>query len=264
MRRPIGAVLAAIVLLLSGCAAATDAPAAPPPDAAFDYQLGGGYEPDAAIAVVVRDRTDAPDPDRYSICYVNAFQTQPGEQDDWPSEALLTDEAGDVVIDPDWPDEALLDISDDAAADLVIDRVGNWIRGCGTDGFDAVEFDNLDSFTRSGGAITLDDAVAVARDLVAIAHDAGLAAGQKNAAEHTTVLHDEAGFDFAVAEECAAYDECAAYTDVYESILDIEYTDQLPKPFAELCAQQDTPPTAILRDRDLARPDESGHVYESC
>ena len=127
-----------------------------------------------------------------------------------------------------------------------------------------MEFDNLDSFTRSGGALALADAVSVARELVAISHGAGLSAGQKNAAEHTAVLHDEAGFDFAVAEECAAYEECTAYTGVYDSVLDIEYTDQLPVPFADLCAAAETPATAILRDRDLTRPGDSAHVYETC
>jgi hypothetical protein len=242
----------ATAVLLSGCATDVGIPTPPPVDAAFDYQLGGSYEPTPAVAVVARDRTDASDPDRYSICYVNAFQTQPGEQGDWPAHTLLTDEAGDPVTDPDWPDEVLLDIADDATAATVIERVGGWIRDCAADGFDAVEFDNLDSFTRSDGA------------LVTIAHSARLAAGQKNAAEHTAVLHDEAGFDFAVAEECAAYDECAAYTDVYDTVLDIEYTDQLPLAFAELCAAAGTPATAILRDRDLTGPDDSAHVYETC
>lgn len=212
--------------------------------------------------MVVRDRTDRPDPDRYSICYLNAFQTQPGERESWPADALLTDDRGDPVIDPDWPDEFLLDVR--GAEEVIVDRVGAWIRGCAADGFEAVEFDNLDSFTRSGGAFDRDDAIAVARRLVDMAHASGLAAGQKNAAEHTAALHDQAGFDFAVAEECAAYDECAAYTDVYRTVLDIEYTDRLPEEFAALCARPGRPSTMILRDRALQRAGEAGHVRETC
>lgn len=236
-----------------------------PHDAVFDYQLGGGYPPADDVTVVVRDRTDAPESGLYSICYINAFQTQPGELDDWPSDAVLVDDSGLPVRDPDWPDEALLDVSSPAGQEIVVATVGDWIRGCAADGFDAVEFDNLDSFTRSGGRITVDDGVEVAARLVAVAHSAGLSAGQKNAAEFAAMLREEAHFDFAVSEECAAYDECSAYVETYGTgVLNIEYTDNLPRPFTEVCAYADTPPSTILRDRDLATPAEPAHRREVC
>lgn len=249
---------------LTGCAADASAVALPPAGAAPDYQLGGAYPPDDGVGIVGRDRSAQPADGRYSICYVNGFQTQPGELEIWADDLLLT-RAGDPVFDPDWPDEALLDTSTPDRRERIAAMVEPWIAGCADAGFDAVEFDNLDSYTRSHGALTLDDNLALATHLVAIAHDTGLAAGQKNAAEDAAVLHAHAGFDFAVTEECAAYQECAAYTEVYgEHVIDIEYTDQLPRTFAEMCADPESPASMVLRDRDLLTPDNEGYAFETC
>lgn len=92
-----------------------------------------------------------------------------------------------------------------------------------------------------------------------------LAAGQKNAADFAAPFHAQAGFDFAISEECAAFDECAAYVNVYdESVVNIEYTDNLPRTFAEVCADGDSPTATILRDRDLVTPDDLAYVRETC
>lgn len=236
----------------------------PPAGSPPDYQLGGAYEPDPAVGIVARDRTSDPAAGRYSICYVNGFQTQPGERGLWTDEVVL-DRDGADVIDPDWPDEALLDTSTPAQRARIAESVAPWIEGCAERGYDAVEFDNLDSYTRSGGAMSLDDNLALASTLVDLAHAHGLAAGQKNAAEATERLHADAGFDFAVVEECLAYDECGAYTAVYGAkVIAIEYTDALPRPFAELCADPDAPASLVLRDRDLTLPGDAAHVFEVC
>ena len=79
--------------------------------------------------------------------------------------------------------------------------IGGWIAGCAADGFDAVEIDNLDTFTRSHGRISEDDAVAQVRLFADAAHANGLAIAQKNSAE-IVGRRDEMGTDFAVAEEC--------------------------------------------------------------
>lgn len=236
----------------------------PPADAMPDYQLGGAYPPAAGVGIVGRDRAAEPAEGVYSICYVNGFQTQPGELDEWPEDLLLQDDDG-PVFDPDWPDEALLDTSTPAQREAIAAIVGPWIEGCAAAGFQAVEFDNLDTYSRADGALSLDDNLALATLLVGIAHDAGLAAGQKNAAEDAEALRERAGFDFAVVEECAAYRECGAYTDVYGAhVIDIEYTDELPRPFAEVCADPETPRSVVLRDRELLTADAEGHVFETC
>lgn len=270
MRARLVSVLA-IPLLLAGCTGtgATDAPAsvswtAPPAGAVPDYQLGGAYAPASAVGVVGRDRGADPADGAYSICYVNGFQTQPGELDLWDDDLLLQRE-GEPVFDPDWPDEVLVDTSTADRRERIAALVTPWIEGCADAGFDAIEFDNLDSYTRSDGALALDDNLALAAMLVDAAHTAGLAAGQKNAAEDAAVLRDEAGFDFAVTEECAAYEECAAFTEVYgDAVIDIEYADELPRSFAEMCADPDSPASMVLRDRDLVTPDDEEYVFEVC
>ena len=238
--------------------------ALPPTGALPDYQLGGAYDPPEGVGIVGRDRSAEPAAGLYSVCYVNGFQTQPGELDAWPDDLLLRD-GDEVVFDPDWPDEALLDTGSAAQRSRIAEIVIPWIEGCADSGFQAVEFDNLDSFSRSGGALSLDANLALAELLVDAAHGVGLAAGQKNAAEHADVLKERAGFDFAVTEECAAYAECGAYTAVYGAhVIDIEYTDQLPRPFTEMCADPDAPASTVLRDRDLVTPDDEGYVFAGC
>jgi hypothetical protein len=280
------AALALVAVALSGCAVQAsdaDAPSSgepsttlppgaaapsdvtlPPVGAAPDYQLGGPYDPAPGVGVVARDRTAEP-ADVYSICYLNGFQTQPGERGVWPSELLLRDDAGQPVIDPNWPDEVLLDTSSEATRDGIVAIVEPWIAGCADAGFRAVEFDNLDTYARSDGALTFDVNLALAARLVEIAHAQGLAAGQKNAAEDSRALRDGARFDFAVTEECAAFDECDAYTAVYgEHVIAIEYTDALDRPFSEVCSDPRTPASTVLRDRELTTPSSPDHVFEVC
>ena len=261
------AALVALVALaaLTGCATPAGAWALPPAGGVPDYQLGGAYEPDPRVTIVGRDRSAPPAADAYSICYINGFQTQPGELDSWPAEVLLRGESGEIRFDPDWPDEALLDTSSADGRAVIAETVAGWIEGCARDGFDAVEFDNLDSYTRSDGALSLDDNLALATDLVTVAHREGLAAGQKNASEDALALRDRAGFDFAVTEECSVFDECGAYTAVYgEHVIDIEYTQALPRPFAEMCADPAAPRSMVLRDRLLGTPGAEGYAFDLC
>jgi hypothetical protein len=75
----------------------------PPPNAAFDYQLGGAYPPPAGVTVVSRDRTEAPAPGLYAICYINGFQIQPGEEGWWQAHhpaLILRGKDGKPVVDP--------------------------------------------------------------------------------------------------------------------------------------------------------------------
>ncbi|APH45913.1 hypothetical protein BMW26_13820 [Microbacterium sp. 1.5R] len=262
------AAIAVLVLTLTGCVTTISDPPAqfalPPAGATPDYQLGGGYDPADGVGIVGRDRSDVPADGLYSVCYVNGFQTQPGELDTWPDDLVLQSD-GEPVFDPDWPDEALLDTSTDERRERIAEIAGPWIEGCAESGFDAVEFDNLDSYTRSDDALTLDDNLALAALLVDVAHDSGLAAGQKNAAEDAPVLRERAGFDFAVVEECSVFDECGAFTDVYgDAVIDIEYSDELPRSFDEMCADDDAPSSMVLRDRDLVTPSDDGYVFETC
>ncbi|PBC59670.1 hypothetical protein BKI49_33420 [Streptomyces sp. Tue6028] len=237
-----GAAAAALtmVLALAGCGSGGDTDASPkgsatagsgkdavelpPLHAGFDYQIGGAYPPPAGVRVVSRDRAASPAPGLYNVCYVNAFQAQPQERGQWPADLLLRDARGEVVVDEDW-DEALLDIRTPAKRERVAERVGRWIDGCAGKGFDAVEPDNYDSYTRSHHLLTADDATAFITLLSARAHARNLAIGQKNTVELAGV-RERTGLDFAVAEECGEYDECGEYAKAFhDRVLVVEYTD---------------------------------------
>jgi hypothetical protein len=239
-----------------------------PTKTGVDYQLGGSYAPPAGVGIVTRDSTHGPAPDLYSICYVNGFQTQGGDKSTWLKHhptLVLRYKNHKPVYDAGWPDEMLLDTSTAAKRTSIARVIGSTIVSCGTKGFQAVEFDNLDSWTRSHHKLTKSDNIALATLLTARAHRSGLAAGQKNTTELGTTGRDRVGFDFAVAEECYRYDECASYTDVYgERVIDIEYTDDLRGTFRQACADPSTPAMTILRDRDLTTPRSTQYVYSAC
>lgn len=234
----------------------------PPVGAGVDYQLGGPSPVPAGVGVVVRDRTAPPPDGVYAVCYVNGFQAQPDEEDAWlrdHPDLVLRDAGGRPVVDEAW-DELVLDTGTAAKRDGLLAVLRPQVEGCADDGYDAVELDNLDSWTRSGGRLTADDAVAMTALLAEVAHRVGLAVGQKNAAE-LLPRRDELGTDFAVVEECGAYDECDAFADAYGGrVLLVEYTrDGL----AAACRTQARLRPA-LRDLDLVPAGEPGYVRAEC
>jgi hypothetical protein len=251
-------------------AAVAAAPQPPPVDAQFDYQLGGDYAPPAGVTVVSRDwfaGEPLDEPGGYSICYVNAFQTQPDEPDvvrpdersQWPSELVLSD-LGD---DPNWEGEYLVDVSTARTRAAAAEHVAPMIDACAVKGFQAVELDNLDSWTRLEVPFGQAEAVAYAELLADHAHAAGLAVGQKNTPGLGAEISREViGFDFAVAEECGVYDECAAYIDVFGSdVIDVEYTAE---GFAAACDVVGDRVSVVLRDVAVSTPDAQSYVYDSC
>ena len=233
-----------------------------------DYQLGGGYTPPSGVTIVERDSTDRPAAGKYSICYVNGFQTQPGTLAGWerraPS-ALLRDGSGELVADPGWPDEVLLDTRTAAKRAAITKELTKSVARCADRGFAAVEFDNLDSWTRSGKRLTRAGNLALAATLVRLGHDRGLAVGQKNTPQLGKAGRQSTGFDFVVAEECVQYDECSAYTAAYgKRVVDVEYADTLDRSWASVCRLRDRPAMTILRDRDLVTPASDEYVFEHC
>ena len=233
-----------------------------------DYQLGGEAPVPAHVGIVARDRTARALPGKYNICYVNGFQTQPDQKRFWRRHwNLVLKKDGRPVVDENWG-EWLLDIGTPAKRQKLARIVGRWITGCRRDGFQAVELDNLDSWTRSAGALDADDALALATLLVDHAHGRGLAVAQKNATDIGSRGRDEAGFDFAIAEECDRWSECADHTAVYgPHVLDVEYADDLLDTAEGACARiraLDPAPRAIVRDRDLVPASEDGYAFAAC
>lgn len=264
-RRVVSAALGALAVLFAAAvpAAAAPDPGPPPGNAGFDYQIGAAYPPPSGVQVVSRDRTATPAAGVYTICYVNAYQAQPGELAWWRSnhdDLLLHDADGNEVVDPGW-NEVLLDTSTAAKRQALADIVGGWIDGCAADGFRAVEPDNLDSWTRSTSLLDRADALAYARLLTARAHAAGLAIGQKNTTQVADVGR-RTGFDFAVAEECAEYDECGDYTSAYgDEVFVVEY-DRAG--FTKACRDVGDRVSVVLRDTDVTAPGSDTYVYDAC
>jgi hypothetical protein len=242
--------------------------ALPPVGAVLDYQLGAAYPPPAGVTLVTRDSTASPVAGMYSICYVNGFQTQPAEKNVWLNQRkhlLLKDSSGRPVEDPDWPGEYLVDTSTSAKRTELAGIMGTVIDQCATKGFKAVEIDNLDSFSRSGGKLTVSNNLAYAKLLADRTHSRNLAIGQKNSPEQASRARSEVGFDFAVSEECHRWTECSDYSEVYGShVMDIEYTDNLRGTFKDVCRDPDTPRTTTLRDHYLVGPDDSAYRFDHC
>ncbi|WP_338693237.1 endo alpha-1,4 polygalactosaminidase [Streptomyces sp. Q6] len=267
-RRLLACCLGLAAVLLSACSSSTEGDVSPrvvrpTADAAFDYQIGGPYRPPAGVRAVARDRSAAPARGLYNVCYVNAFQAQPDARAWWAREhpdLLLRNADGRLVIDEDW-DEVLFDISTPGKRARLAAIVGRWVDGCADDGFQAVEPDNLDSYTRSQDLLDPADAVAFARLVADRAHDAGLAVGQKNTAE-LLARHAAVGFDFAVAEECARYDECGAYAKAYDDrVFVIEYR---AADFTRACRAWGSRLSVVLRDLDVRPAGTKGYVRRAC
>jgi hypothetical protein len=261
-----------LALALAVVAAAV---APPPVNARFDYQIGEPYSPRHGVRVVSRDWFDARPLGRgYSICYVNAFQTQddspdverPDERSAWPADLVLSS-LGD---DPHWGGEYLVDISTPAKRVRAAAWLQPMIETCARKGFDAVEYDNLDSWTRFDGTPREGDvpfgkreAIAFAARITANAHALGLAVAQKNTVELTRrQARHRIGFDFAIAEECGRYRECEGYRRVYGNhVIAIEYRR---RDFRSTCRKVGRKVSVVLRDRNVTAPGSRSYEYDSC
>lgn len=247
----------------------------PPANAGFDYQISGDYPLPKGVTVVSRDwfiGEPAPDP-AYSICYVNAFQTQddgggtnrPDAHSNWPKNLVLND-LGD---DPNWGGEYLVDISTAEKRKQAADWVQQMIDGCAEKGFDAIEFDNLDSWTRFDetpleGKVPFGkkEALAYAKLLAERTHDAGMGVAQKNTTQITSAEAKDVGFDFAVAEECSRWNECDQYQKVYgNNVIEIEYRK---KDFEKACRTVGKDISVVYRDLMVTKPGSNSYVYGKC
>ena len=250
--------------------------APPPVDERFDYQIGGDYRPRRGVTVVSRDWFAGRDArgGRYTICYINAFQTQddergverPDERSNWPRRLVLH-ELGD---DPNWGGEFLIDISSAAKRAAAVRHVRPMVDRCAAKGFEAVEYDNLDSWTRFDGTPLADEvpfgrpaAIAYARLLTDYAHRRGLAVAQKNTLElGRNAALNRIRFDFAIAEQCGRHHECRAYTRMYGNrVIAIEYGR---RGFRAACCSVGHRVSVVLRDVAVSTPGSATYRYRSC
>ncbi len=241
----------------------------PPVNAGFDYQIGGPYTVPSGVRVVSRDHDTAPAAGIYSICYVNAFQTQTESAGWWTGKHpdLLVRDGSGYLVDPDW-DEMLLDISTAAKRTALAGIVDGWIDQCADKGFRAVEPDNLDSWTRSGGRLTRTEAIAYASLITRHAHARGLAVAQKNGLDLGNAGRAQVGFDFAVAEDCMDYTmdgdvpECQGYVNTYGAhVIVIEYASAA---YRSACSRFGSRLSITFRDRDVTTPGSGSYQFATC
>jgi hypothetical protein len=265
--RRVAAASCALVLggALGGCSAPPTMPTAQSPPTAkwwaptvgtsWQWQLHGQI--DTAVDVPVYD-VDLFEVDqslvaklhaagRKVICYLSA-----GSQEDWRPDA---DRFPAAVIGKEldgWPGERWLDVRQmDVLEPIMAARMDT----CHEKGFDAVEPDNVDGYANeSGFPLTEDDQLRYNLMLARLAHDRGLGVALKNDLAQIDEL--VADFDFAVNEECVAYDECRELTPFIQAgkaVLHVEYS--LPR--SEFCPV--TKPLSLSSMRkplDLTAPRE--------
>ncbi len=153
---------------------------------------------------------------RRAICYVSvgSYEAWRPDADRFPSSVLGRSNG--------WPGERWLDIRK-------ISRLAPIFRArfdmCARKGFDAVEPDNLDGYAnRTGFPLTAGDQLRFNRWIARLAHARGLGVALKNDGDQAAALSP--WFDFAVVEECHAYDECDLFRSFVRSgkaVLHVEY-----------------------------------------
>lgn len=220
--------LLALLAPLAGCPGPDKAHEVwqPAPGTSWQWQLSGTPDTSVEVEMFDLDLFDAPDSalDRLQerdvavICYFSAGTVEDWREDvgDLPDEAI-----GEPL--PEWEGERWLDVSHPAVRALAESRLDLALeRGC-----DGVEPDNVDGYANDNGlGLTADDQLSFNRALAEAAHSRGLSVGLKNDLDQLEAL--EPHFDWALNEECAAYDECdrlAVFTDAGKAAFHVEYVD---------------------------------------
>ena len=206
-------------------------PKAPRQGSTWHYQLDGA-PPGSGVDVYAIDGADTPARDvarlkaegATLVCYFNAGATEDWRSDAGSFPAAVVGEAMDG-----WAGERWLDVR---RLDALLPIMGARMDTCVAKGFDAVDPDNVDAYIQDTGfPITREESARYIIELARLAHDRDLAFGLKNAVELLPLVDGE--IDFAVNEECAAWNECGAYDSFVASghaVLHIEYTDRCTTP----------------------------------
>jgi len=154
---------------------------------------------------------------RKVICYFSA-----GSYEDWRSDAAQFPAAALGNALDGWPGERWLDTRAAGVRTVMRARLDLAVaKKC-----DAVDPDNVDGYTNAPGfPLTAATQLDYDRFLATEAHARGLAVGLKNDLAQVASLVDD--FDFAVNEQCQAYDECdllAPFTARAKAVFGIEYS----------------------------------------
>jgi len=153
------------------------------------------------------------------ICYFSA-----GSWEDWRPDA--DDFPDETIGEPleEWPDESWIDITSEDVRQIMQTRLDMAVDlGC-----DGVEPDNVDGYANNNGlGLTAADQLDFNKFLAKEAHQRGLSVGLKNDLDQIDEL--EPWFDWALNEECFAYDECEMihpFIQAGKAVFHVEYVDE--------------------------------------
>lgn len=182
---------------------------------------------------------------RKVVCYmsVGSWEEWRPDSDQFPPEVIGNDYE-------DWPGEQWLDIRQ---IDLLAPILRARLDLCKSKGFDAVEPDNMDSYTNDTGfPLTDEDQIKFNRWLATEAHARGLSIGLKNDPDQVADLVED--FDWALTEDCFDQGWCTEMLPFIEAgkpVFAAEYTDT-GITLDDLCTKaSELRFNVILKQRDL-------------
>ncbi len=198
----------------------------PAPGTTWQWQLQGEIDTGYEVAAYDIDLFDVPESTidalhaqgRTVVCYFSAGSLEEGRPD---GPRFAPDDYANQLEN--WLRERWLDVRSTNVRRIMEERLDIAVaKGC-----DAVEPDNVDAFqNESGFDLSEADQLDYDRFLAGAAHARGLSVGLKNALDLVPAL--EPDFDWALNEECLAYDECEALTPFLVSgkaVFHVEYVD---------------------------------------
>ena len=196
----------------------------PQPGTTWQWQLSGEIDTSVDAEMFDVDLFEAPpsviadlhDRGRVVVCYMSAgaWEEFRPDADDFPDSVLGRTNG--------WAGERWLDIR---RLDVLGPIMESRMDMCRDRGFDGIEVDNIDGYAnRTGFDLTAQDQLAFNRFLAGAAHSRGLSIGLKNDLDQVEQL--EPDFDWALNEECAAFDECEAlvpFIEAGKAVFHVEY-----------------------------------------
>lgn len=225
-----------------------------PTTAAWQWQLQGKIDTSFDAAVYEVDGFEVPAATvarlhrlgRRVICYLDAgsWESYRPDAGRYPDAVLGRAYEG-------YPDERWLDIR---RIDLLAPILRHRFDLCRRKGFDAVEPDNIAGYeNRTGFPLSARDQLRFNRWVAREVHRRGMAVALKNDPGQVGPL--VRSFDFAVVEECFAYEECGMFSpfvNAGKGVFVAEYTE----PLTAICAEAERLRFSVIRkDYDLfARP----------
>jgi hypothetical protein len=189
----------------------------------------------------------------HALCYVSAGTYEPFRPDA-QSYVDFDQACGNCLIGKPvagFRDEHWLDIRDDQGQrTFILATMAARVDRCKADGFDAIEFDNVEGYANSSGFPLSDgDQLVFNTSLANLAHTRGLTVALKNDLGQVTELVPY--FDMAVNEQCQQFEECAAldpFIGAGKAVFQVEY-EVAPSGF---CAAANTADrSAIAKTVDL-------------